>query len=103
MLDTLCQCHDLVNLHRPHLLEKDGDKEFVLMLDYWSKANTGNGWTGLSYFEKQKIIPLIKDIFALKDAVGSESPYKKASLPSVLRDLFIDYNDFIQDPYFFFN
>jgi hypothetical protein len=55
MLDTLCQCHDLVNLHRPHLLEKDGDKEFVLMLDYWSKANTGNGWTGLSYFENRKL------------------------------------------------
>ncbi len=73
----------------------------MLVLDYWSKANAGNYWTGLSYFEKQKIIPLIKDIFALRDAVGSESPYKKASLPSVLRDFFIDYNHFIQDPHFF--
>lgn len=43
MLDALYQCHDLVNLHRPHLWEKDGDKEVMLMLHYWFKANPGNG------------------------------------------------------------
>jgi hypothetical protein len=100
MLDAICQYHDLVYANRPYSLEKDDDKEFLTMIKNWAKANAGDGWTGPTYFEKQKFIPLIQGIFAMKGAVGSESPWTKALLPSVLRDFFIDYKQFIQDPHF---
>jgi hypothetical protein len=100
MLDAICMYHDLVYAHRPHSLEKDDDKEFNIYIDLWQKANIGDGWTGPTVYERQTVIPFIKSIFKMKNAVGSERPWTKALIPSFLRDYVINFKQYITDPHF---
>ncbi|EFX67030.1 hypothetical protein DAPPUDRAFT_115788 [Daphnia pulex] len=98
MLDSLCQYHDLIYGYRPNSLERDDDKEFTTMLNLWAQANAGDGWTGPTYYEKQHVIPFIKGVFAAKDAVGSESPWTKAIIPSILKNYVTNFKKAITDP-----
>ncbi|KZS03792.1 Uncharacterized protein APZ42_033396 [Daphnia magna] len=97
MLDAMCQYHDLVYQNRPNSLERDYDKEFKIMVDMWAQANAGDGWTGPTHFERNRVIPLIKTIFAMKYAIGSESPWTKALMPSLLKGFFKDYKLHLKD------
>lgn len=91
MLDAICQYHNLMYGHRPNSLKRDDDREFNLMIHNWSRANAGDGWSGPTYYEKQSVIPFIKRVFSLKGAVGSESPWTKAVIPSVLRQYLTEF------------
>ena len=100
MVDAICMYHDLVYANRPHSFEKDDDKEFNLYLKLWSQANIGDGWTGPTAYEKITVIPFIQTMFKMKNAVGSESPWTKALIPSILRDYVINFKNYIKDPHF---
>jgi hypothetical protein len=100
MVDAICMYHDLVYANRPHSFEKDDDKEFNLYLKLWSQANIGDGWTGPTAYEKITVIPFIQAMFKMKNAVGSESPWTKALIPSILRDYVINFKNYIKDPHF---
>ncbi len=99
MLDAICQYHDLIYANWPNSLERDCDKEFNTMLDNWAKANAGDGWSGPTYYEKQHVITFIKGLFSSKDAVGSESSWTKAIIPSILKNYVTHFKHALTDPH----